>query len=122
MRSVTGRLSLLGLALALFLTGCTSQIPPPPDPAPLEHPYVIEVRDYLRVHVWRNPELSTDVVVRKDGQISLTPLGDVQAAGLTPMELKEVLTREFSKHVTDPDVTVIVIKRRSYGTGLGAVY
>jgi polysaccharide export outer membrane protein len=116
MRVLTGRWSLPGLALALLLAACAGRglSPPPPDPSPLEHhPYVIGVRDYLRVHVWRNPELSMDVVVRMDGQISLPLLDDVQAEGLTPMELKEVLAREFSEFVTEPDVTVIVVRMDS---------
>jgi polysaccharide export outer membrane protein len=106
----------LGLVLVLLLAACAGRnlSPPPPDPAPLEHPpYVIGVRDYLRIHVWRNPELSMDVVVRMDGQISLPLLDDVQAEGLTPMELKEVLAREFSEFVTEPDVTVIVVRMDS---------
>ena len=106
----------LALAMALLLAACAGRglSPPPPDPAPLEHlPYLVGVRDYLRIHVWRNPELSMDVVVRMDGQISLPLLDDVQAEGLTPMELKEVLAREFSEFVTEPDVTVIVVRMDS---------
>jgi protein involved in polysaccharide export with SLBB domain len=60
-----------------------------------------------------------DVVVRKDGQISLPPLGDVQAAGLTPIELKELLTGEFSDLITDPDVSVIVIRREPISIDCG---
>ncbi len=108
MRVAAGRWSPLGLALVLLLAGCASRSPSPP---PAEHhPYVIGTGDYLRINFWRNPEISRDVVVRMDGLISLPFISDVQAEGLTPMELKQVLTREFSEHVTDPDVTVIVIK------------
>jgi polysaccharide export outer membrane protein len=63
--------------------------------------------------VWKNPELSMEVIVRMDGKISLPLLDDVQAEGLTPMELKEFLTREFSEYVTAPDVTVIVTQMNS---------
>jgi polysaccharide export outer membrane protein len=107
--------SLLGLAL-LLLVSCTGRglTPPPPDPAPLEHhPYMIGVRDMLRINVWRNPEISMDVIVRMDGKISLPLLDDVQAEGLVPTELKEVLTREFSEFVSAPDVTVIVVRMDS---------
>ena len=107
--------SLLGLGL-LLLVACAGRglTPPPPDPAPLEHhPYVIGVRDMLRINVWRNPEISMDVIVRMDGKISLPLLDDVQAEGLVPTELKEVLTREFSEYVSAPDVTVIVLRMDS---------
>jgi polysaccharide export outer membrane protein len=116
MRVLTVRWSLSGLAIASLLAACASPglSPPPPRPGSIEHvPYVIGVGDTLRVNVWRRPDLSMEVVVPRGGQISLPPLRDVQAAGLTPMELKRVLTREFSKHVTDPDVTVIVIRMDS---------
>jgi polysaccharide export outer membrane protein len=107
---------ILGAALGLCLAGCAARelSPPPPQPDHLDHdPYVIGVRDRLRVSVWKNPELSMEVIVRMDGKISLPLLDDVQAEGLTPMELKEFLTREFSEYVTAPDVTVIVTQMNS---------
>ena len=58
--------------------------------------YAIGVTDVLRVTVWRNQELnSVEVPVRPDGKISVPLLDDVQAEGLTPTDLKEVLTREL---------------------------
>jgi len=104
------------VALGLWLAGCAAReiSPPPPQPAHLEHEeYVIGVRDVLRISVWKNPELSVDVIVRMDGKISVPLLDDVQAEGLTPMELKEVLAREFSEYVASPDVTVIVTRMDS---------
>ena len=83
--------------------------PTPPDPDPFDREtYVIGVTDSMRISVWKNPELSIGVVVRTDGMISVPLLDDVQAEGLEPMELKEVLTREFSEFVEAPDVTVII--------------
>ncbi len=70
--------------------------------------YVIGVDDRLQIRVWDNEGLSLAVPVRSDGKISVPLLDDVQAEGLTPMELKEVLTREYAEYVTAPDVTVIV--------------
>ena len=104
------------MALGLWLAGCAAReiSPPPPQPAHLEHEeYVIGVRDVLRISVWKNPELSVDVIVRMDGKISVPLLDDVQAEGLTPMELKEVLAREFSEYVASPDVTVILTRMDS---------
>ena len=103
------------VALAAGLAGCATRrlSPPPPDPAGAERDYRIGVTDLLRVGVWRNPELSVDVPVRPDGRISVPLLDDVQAEGLTPGELKDVLTRALSEYITAPDVTVMVLQMNS---------
>jgi len=75
----------------------------PPAPS-----YVIAPEDTLHVFVWKEPELTATVPVRSDGKISLPLVNDVQAAGLTPMELAASLTEKLRKFVDDPRVTVIV--------------
>jgi polysaccharide biosynthesis/export protein len=70
--------------------------------------YRIAVDDVLHVAVWKEPELTATVPVRGDGKISLSLLNDVQAAGLTPMELSANLTAQLKKYLTDPRVTVSV--------------
>lgn len=98
-------------ALACGVRGIS---PPPADPKPMERPtYVIGVTDLLRITVWKNEELNVQVPVRPDGKISVPLLDDVQAEGLTPVELKEVLTRELSEFVAAPDVAVIVLEMNS---------
>ena len=62
----------------------------------------------LLVSVWKNPELSVEVPVRADGKISVPLIDDVQAEGLTPHELKEVITNKLTEFVAAPDVTVVV--------------
>ena len=85
-------------------------------------PYTIGVTDLLRITVWKNPEVSGDVPVRTDGMISVALIDDVQAEGLTPQELKEVITRELSEYIESPDVTVIVMQMNSrYVSVLGEV-
>jgi polysaccharide export outer membrane protein len=71
------------------------------------------VTDVLMITVWKNEELGVRVPVRPDGKISLPLLDDVQAEGLTPVELKEVLTREFSEFIAAPDVAVVVLEMNS---------
>lgn len=113
-RTGTGAVS-AALACALVL-GCAARAPspPPPDPTPMSRDtYVVGVTDVLQIAVWRNPDLSVQVPVRPDGKISVPLLDDVQAEGLTPTELKEVLTRELSEFIAAPDVTVIVAEMNS---------
>lgn len=120
---VRGALALL--AGVLLLAGCAgrSLSPPPPDPDPMDREqYRMGVSDVLRINVWRNPELSVEVPVRPDGKISVPLLDDVQAEGLTPTELKEIVTRELGEYITAPDVTVIVVQMNSrYVSVLGGV-
>jgi polysaccharide export outer membrane protein len=126
MRRGSGRTRALGLALAACLAvGCAarSPSPPPPDPVPMaRETYVIGVMDGLRVTVWKNPELSVDVPVRPDGKISVPLIGDVQAEGLTPEELAEVIARELEEYVNPAQVTVVVREMNSqYVSVMGEV-
>lgn len=75
--------------------------------------YVIGAQDVLSVAVWKEPELTLTVPVRPDGKISMPLLNDIQAAGLTPMQLMSQITGRLKKFVTDPQVTVIVTQMNS---------
>jgi polysaccharide export outer membrane protein len=70
--------------------------------------YTIGPADLLDITVWNNVGLSRTVPVRPDGKISLPLLDDVQAAGLTPKQLKDNLARRLSKYISSPEVSVIV--------------
>ncbi len=70
--------------------------------------YVIGAEDILSINVWKEPEESRQVPVRPDGMISLPLLGDIKAAGLTPLQLQDEITTELKKLISDPEVTVIV--------------
>jgi polysaccharide export outer membrane protein len=86
-----------------------SSVPPAaPSSPPLPTGYTIGSDDVLSVVFWREKDLSTDVVVRPDGLITLPLLNDVQAAGLTPEQLRARLTVAAGKFVTEPNVTVVV--------------
>lgn len=86
---------------------------PPPEPA-APSGYRIGPEDLLEVDVWNRAELSRKVPVRPDGRISLPLLNDVPAAGLTPMELRDVLLKRLADFVTAPEVSVIVTEVRSF--------
>jgi polysaccharide export outer membrane protein len=70
--------------------------------------YVIGPDDVLAISFWRDKDLSTDVVVRPDGKISLQLINDLQAAGLTPDQLRESVTAAAARFVDEPTVTVVV--------------
>lgn len=75
--------------------------------------YIIGVEDDLQISVWREPELSTVVVVRPDGMITLPLVNDVKAVGLKTEELQNVLMDKLKNFVNEPQVTVIVRAIRS---------
>jgi len=82
--------------------------------------YVIGADDNLHISVWKEPDLTTSLPVRPDGKISLPLLNDVQAAGLTPMQLADSITEKLKKYIADPRVTVVVTamnSRRIYVLG-----
>jgi polysaccharide export outer membrane protein len=90
------------------------------EPAPSKEPasvagpdYVIGADDNLHISVWKEPELTNTLPVRPDGKISMPLLDDVQAAGLTPMQLASSLTEKLKKYLADPRVTVVVTQMNS---------
>ncbi len=106
-RSVRPRMLLVMLALAVSIAPAFAQAPPP-DPGNAPAGYVIGQEDVLDIAVWNNAAISRTVPVRPDGKISLPLLNDVQAAGLTPVQLREALTRALTTFVPQPEVSVIV--------------
>jgi polysaccharide export outer membrane protein len=82
--------------------------------------YVIGPDDILAVNVWKEGEVSAVVPVRPDGKISVPLLNDIQAAGLTPMQLSLSIAEQLQKYLNQPRVTVIVTtinSRRVYVLG-----
>jgi len=108
--------TVIGLPL-VFLLGCGSQEAilkqeTPVASRPIEvqgfSEYRIQRGDELDIKFFYNPELNETVFVRPDGKISLQLVDDVQAAGLTPAQLDEVLSEKYSQELRKPVVTVIV--------------
>jgi len=76
--------------------------------------------DVLSIVFWRDKDMSADVVVRPDGMITLPLLNEMQAAGLTPEQLRSRLTEAASRYVEDPTASVVVKEihsRNVYITG-----
>ena len=71
--------------------------------------YLIGPEDVLDITVWKNcPDLCRTVPVRPDGKLSLPLVNDVQAAGMTPMDLRQHLTQQLAEYLPSPEVSVIV--------------
>lgn len=104
-------LAAFGAICTLVLAGCAS-----PGMSETQRPeitykreaYVIGIGDQLRVDVWRNQELTRDLVVRPDGLITMPLMGDMQAEGETPEELAAAISRELSVIIISPEVSVTV--------------
>jgi len=82
--------------------------------------YKLGAEDVILVRVWREPELSGLNVIRPDGQITMPLIGDVPAAGLTPLELGAKITEKLSQFINRPEIIVLVQNVRSkryYATG-----
>jgi polysaccharide export outer membrane protein len=76
--------------------------------------YVIGPEDMLQITVWKNDTLSKAVPVRPDGKISLPLLHDIQASGLTSMQLRDKISVALAEFMPNPEVSVIVTDVRSY--------
>ena len=80
----------------------------PPQAVTAPADYIIGPDDILTIAYWREKDLSADVVVRPDGKVSLPLVNDIQAAGLTPDQLRDAVQKAAGKYVTDPSVTIVV--------------
>ncbi len=107
------------LALFLFVAACGAHIryDYTAEPDPRKSEYVIGVSDHLAIQVWKNPELSREVTVRPDGTITLPLVGDLTAAGRTPTQLRDEITKQLTKYLRTEGaaVTVAVTSVNSYG-------
>ena len=123
---VTASRSILGLVVTLLISsmlyGQTGQTTSPAMPSAQATPdksdnaaakahddtYVIGKDDVLSINVWKEAEISRSVPVRSDGRISLPLVGEVQAAGNTPLKLEQDITAKLKNYIAEPEVTVIV--------------
>lgn len=80
-----------------------------PNAKTAQQQYRIGCGDVLEITTWKEPDFSRDqVLVRLDGKITFPLLNDIQAAGKTPMELRQTIETKLKQYVTAPHVTVTV--------------
>jgi polysaccharide biosynthesis/export protein len=106
-------------AVALAAAACHpngADFPYDKEPDPRAAEYVIGVSDDLQISVWKNRDLDTKIAVRPDGNITMPLIGDVQAAGLTPNQLRSTIATRLASYIREEDaiVTVSVTGVNSY--------
>lgn len=112
---------LIVLMVVAIGPACQMRVPEPTT-AQEQAEYLIGPEDALNIVVWNNAALSSVVQVRPDGMISLPLVNDVQAEGLTPMELRDILKKKLAEYLPSPEVSVIVNEVRSFNvTVIGEV-
>jgi polysaccharide export outer membrane protein len=102
--------TLLVLLLALA-PACATTHPPydyASEPDPRKGEFILGPSDVLKITVWRNPELSTDGIVRPDGTVSMPLAGDLQAAGRTTGQVREEIVKRLRGYIKDESLSVTV--------------
>lgn len=119
MKNRTDRQMGLGFVLIVLAGSLWAQVPDPPVPAaatslaqsarkPHDASFVIGNDDLLAINVWKEPDISRSIPVRSDGRISLPLVGEVQAAGRTPLQLEQDIANRLRTYIAAPEVTVMV--------------
>jgi len=108
--------SLFLASVCLLLQACITQVyntVPVGSPGtvvpPIQGEYKINAGDRLSIKLFYNPELNQEVTVRPDGRITLQLVNEINAVGLTPARLSEILTEGYAKYLAQaPEITVAV--------------
>ena len=98
--------SILALVTGLAHAGGAVDSVPPAKAAPPD--YRLGPEDVVDVFVWKEPDLSSTVVVRPDGKISLPLANELDAGGKTAAELQTEITDKLRQYITQPVVNVMV--------------
>ena len=110
----------LTVVLSLVMCGCTPPVSHLTEAqaaavaTPDQATYLLGPEDTLEISVWKEPDLTKQLVVRPDGKITYPLIGEVQAAGRTVKQLHDEVLKRLEKYVTDAHVTVILLKAQNY--------
>lgn len=113
------RTLILGLSVpAIFMSAfisCSYGAPRASTDMPVDDSgYLLGPEDVLLISVWKDEQLTREVVVRPDGMVSFPLVGDVAAEGRTVEELRIDLAKRLIKYIPAVNVTVAVTKVLSY--------
>ena len=113
------------IIVSLYLFGCASQMSSTVEAQevaaevaqisqPDQEKYLLGPEDVIEVSVWKEPDMTKQLVVQPDGKISYPLVGEIRAAGKTVKQLQEEISKRLEKFVTDASVTVILLKTQYY--------
>jgi polysaccharide biosynthesis/export protein len=113
------------IILSLFMFGCASQMSSPVEAQevaaqvaqisqPDQEKYLLGPEDVIEVSVWKEPDMTKQLVVQPDGKIYYPLVGEIRAAGKTVKQLQEEISKRLEKFVTDASVTVILLRTQYY--------
>lgn len=92
---------ILGLTLASAAQADTGDRPTPADAS-----YIVQAGDSLTITVWKEQDLQGEFLVRPDGGLTFPLAGDIEAGGHTVDEIRSALTKQLTRYIPDPVVTV----------------
>jgi polysaccharide export outer membrane protein len=99
-------LQALAAGFLLALVGCQTTSTQIPDNTVAGSPVVLYPGDVVQITVMGNPDLSMAQKIRQDGKISMPIIGEVKAAGSTPLKLQQELTRLYKPQLQTAEVLV----------------
>jgi len=102
-----------GAAFSAIAAEPTKVLEAPPPLAVDQEKYQIGPEDLLFIRVWREPDFTLAVAVRPDGKITMPLIGEVRAAGQSPLQLTAALKQLLMQYLNNPDVSVFVTEVRS---------
>jgi polysaccharide export outer membrane protein len=80
--------------------------------------FVLGPEDIIKIPVWGEDELTTQMPVRPDGFISFPLIGEVKAQGRTPGQLKKEIVKRLRGYLKEPNVVVIVMEINSINVSI----
>jgi polysaccharide export outer membrane protein len=97
------------MAAALAFTGCaTNDTTLPSGSAGHTETVVLREGDAVKISFPGSPNLDTTQQIRRDGKISLSLVGEVDAAGLTPDALQKKLVDLYAPQISSKEINVSV--------------
>jgi len=108
-----GRL-LLVAALVGWVSGLIATMTPRVMASEIDPEYRVGAEDVMQISVWKDEQLTREVVVRPDGMFSFPLIGDVQAEERTVEQIRSDLVQRLAKYIPDANVSVAVTRVSSY--------
>ena len=104
------RFVLLFMFLSISIFGSAGYVLASDTVRPMEKDYLIAPADVLEISIWGEPDLGRELVVRPDGKVSFPLIGDIEVAGKSTSQVKELVEKKIHAYIPEASATVIVSK------------